>query len=127
MSDVNVRILVSWFFLLIMWPLGIYISVVLHSPYNTMTLFLFFCPFVAGMQRSKIWPERGTMKYYMPFLFMIGSLLLELIKIYNPFSTLGTWRFIIIIIPMSLALVWYIKGDIAILTGRNTVNQPDRS
>jgi len=127
MNDVKARILVSWFFLLIMWPLGIYISVVLRSPNSTMTLFLGFCPMMAGIQRSKIWPERGTVRYYMPFLLMIGSLLLELFKIYDLFSTLGTWRFIIIIIPMLVALVWYIHNDIAILTGRKTGTQPDLS
>ena len=116
MNDVKVRILISWIFLLIMWPIGIYISVVLRSPYNTMTIFNYICPAMASLQRSK----KGTLKYYMPFLFIIGSLLLEIIKIYNPFPYVGAWRFIIIIFTMALALAWYIRDDFAILTNRKS-------
>lgn len=116
MNDVKVRILISWIFLLIMWPIGIYISVVLHSPYNTMTIFLYICPAMASLQR----PKKGTLKYYMPFLFIVGSVLLEIIKIYNPFPFIGSWRFIVIITTLALALAWYIRDDFAILTGRKS-------
>lgn len=118
MNDLKIRIIISWVFLLILWPLGFFLTII---SINSHPIVSAFAPiFVSGLRKDFREPSEQRKKNII-LIFVLGSLIVELFKTYKLLEFLGFYRIIIMIVLMAPALAWFVWDDAKVLAGKRKI------